>query len=69
MKSGGNRARRRLNLDIQPTPAIALGAYEVMRLKSRALTPCSQSRDLKKPGYIDSIRDQQATRSIRSAAG
>jgi penicillin-binding protein 1B len=49
-----------LNLDIQPTPAIALGAYEVMPLEiAGAYTVFPNRGILKKPGYIDSIRDQQ----------
>jgi penicillin-binding protein 1B len=49
-----------LNLDIQPTPAIALGAYEVMPIEiAGAYTVFPNAGILKKPGYIDSIRDQQ----------
>ncbi len=49
-----------LNLDIQPTPAIALGAYEVMPIEiAGAYTVFPNHGILKKPGYIDSIRDQQ----------
>jgi penicillin-binding protein 1B len=49
-----------LNLDIQPTPAIALGAYEVMPIEiAGAYTVFPNRGILKKPGYIDSIRDQQ----------
>ncbi len=49
-----------LNLDIQPTPAIALGAYEVMPIEiAGAYTVFPNGGILKKPGYIDSIRDQQ----------
>jgi penicillin-binding protein 1B len=38
-----------MNLDIQPTPSIALGAYEV--------TPLEIASDLLKSGFIRSIRD------------
>ena len=49
-----------MNLDIQPTPAIALGAYEVMPIEiAGAYTVFPNGGILKKPGYIDSIRDQQ----------
>ena len=49
-----------LNLDIRPTPAIALGAYEVMPIEiAGAYTVFPNRGILKKPGYIDSIRDQQ----------
>ncbi len=49
-----------LNLDIKPTPAIALGAYEVMPIEiAGAYTVFPNGGILKKPGYIDSIRDQQ----------
>jgi len=49
-----------LNLDIQPTPAIALGAYEVMPIEiAGAYTVFPNGGVLKKPGYIDAIRDQQ----------
>ncbi|MDP9172062.1 MAG: PBP1A family penicillin-binding protein [Acidobacteriota bacterium] len=49
-----------LNLDIKPTPAIALGAYEVMPIEiAGAYTVFPNRGVLKKPGYIDSIRDQQ----------
>jgi penicillin-binding protein 1B len=48
-----------LNLDIRPTPAIALGAYEVMPIEiAGAYTVFPNGGVLKKPGYIDSIRDQ-----------
>src|SRR5579863_987638 len=48
-----------LNLDIQPTPAIALGAYEVMPIEiAGAYTVFPNAGVLKKPGYIDTIRSQ-----------
>ena len=49
-----------LNLDIRPTPAIALGAYEVMPIEiAGAYTVFPNHGVLKKPGYIDTIRDQE----------
>ncbi len=49
-----------LNGDIQPTPSIALGAYEVMPIEiAGAYTVFPNRGILKKPGYIDSIRDQR----------
>ncbi|HSR08695.1 MAG TPA: PBP1A family penicillin-binding protein [Bryobacteraceae bacterium] len=48
-----------LNLDIQPTPSIALGAYEVMPIEiAGAYTVFPNGGVLKKPGYIDTIRSQ-----------
>ncbi|MDP8990192.1 MAG: PBP1A family penicillin-binding protein, partial [Acidobacteriota bacterium] len=48
-----------LNLDIRPTPAIALGAYEVMPIEiAGAYTVFPNGGVLKKPGYIDAIRGQ-----------
>jgi penicillin-binding protein 1B len=48
-----------LNLDIRPTPAIALGAYEVMPIEiAGAYTVFPNRGVLKKPGYIDTIRSQ-----------
>ena len=48
-----------LNLDIRPTPAIALGAYEVMPIEiAGAYTVFPNGGVLKKPGYIDTIRSQ-----------
>ncbi len=48
-----------LNLDIRPTPAIALGAYEVMPIEiAGAYTVFPNHGVLKKPGYIDTIRSQ-----------
>ena len=49
-----------LNLDIKPTPAIALGAYEVMPIEiAGAYTVFPNGGVLKKPGYIKTIRDQE----------
>lgn len=49
-----------LNLDIQPTPSIALGAYEVMPIEiAGAYTVFANGGVLKKPGYIDTIRNQE----------
>jgi penicillin-binding protein 1B len=48
-----------LNLDIRPTPSIALGAYEVMPIEiAGAYTVFANGGVLKKPGYIDTIRSQ-----------
>ena len=48
-----------LNIDIKPTPSIALGAYEVTPLEiAGAYTVFMNSGDLLKPTYIKSIRDQ-----------
>jgi penicillin-binding protein 1B len=47
-----------MNLDIQPTPSIALGAYEVTPLEiATAYTVFPNSGDLLKSGFISSIRD------------
>jgi len=49
-----------LNLDILPTPSIALGAYEVMPIEiAGAYTVFANGGVLKKPGYIDTIRNQE----------
>jgi penicillin-binding protein 1B len=48
-----------LNLEIKPTPAIALGAYEVMPIEiAGAYTVFPNGGILKKPGYISTIRNQ-----------
>ncbi len=48
-----------LNFDIKPTPAIALGAYEVTPLEiAGAYTVFPNGGQLLKPGFIKSIRDQ-----------
>ena len=48
-----------LNLDIKATPAIALGAYEVMPIEiAGAYTVFPNGGVLKKPSYIKSIRNQ-----------
>jgi len=52
-----------LNIDIKPTPAIALGAYEVMPLEiAGAYTIFPGGGMLSKPGFINSIRDQNGSR-------
>jgi penicillin-binding protein 1B len=49
-----------LNGDIQATPSIALGAYEVMPIEiAGAYTVFPNGGILKKPGYIDTIRNQE----------
>ncbi len=56
-----------LNLDIRPTPAIALGAYEVMPIEiAGAYTVFPNRGVLKKPGYIDTIRDQEGRTVFQS---
>ena len=58
-----------LNLDIRPTPSIALGAYEVMPIEiAGAYTVFPNGGILKKPGYIDSIRDQQGRSVFQNQA-
>jgi penicillin-binding protein 1B len=48
-----------LNVDIKPTPAIALGAYEVMPLEiAGAYTVFTNNGDRVKPTFIKTIRDQ-----------
>ncbi len=50
-----------LNLRIRPTPAIALGAYEVTPLEiAAAYTVFPNAGQLLKPGFIKSIRDQDS---------
>jgi len=52
-----------LNIDIKPTPAIALGAYEVTPLEiAGAYTIFPGGGMLSKPGLISSIRDQNGSR-------
>jgi penicillin-binding protein 1B len=49
-----------LNVDIKPTPAIALGAYEVMPLEiAGAYTVFPNGGVLKKPSFIKMIRNQE----------
>src|SRR6202030_379283 len=49
-----------LNLEIKPTPAIALGAYEVTPLEiARAYTVFPNQGVLVKPSFIKGIRDQK----------
>jgi penicillin-binding protein 1B len=48
-----------LNVDIKPTPSIALGAYEVMPLEiAGAYTVFANGGDRLKPTFIKTIRDQ-----------
>jgi penicillin-binding protein 1B len=48
-----------LNIDIKPTPSIALGAYEVMPLEiAGAYTVFTNNGDRVKPTFIKTIRDQ-----------
>jgi penicillin-binding protein 1B len=56
-----------LNLDIKPTPAIALGAYEVMPLEiAGAYTVFPNGGVLKKPSFISSIRNQEGRSVFQS---
>ncbi|HTB13900.1 MAG TPA: PBP1A family penicillin-binding protein [Bryobacteraceae bacterium] len=49
-----------LNIDIKPTPSIALGSYEVMPLEiAGAYTVFTNNGDRVKPTFIKTIRDQQ----------
>ncbi|MGA3188015.1 MAG: PBP1A family penicillin-binding protein [Bryobacteraceae bacterium] len=49
-----------LNIDIKPTPSIALGAYEVTPLEiAGAYTVFTNSGERLKPTFIKTIRDQQ----------
>ena len=49
-----------LNVDIKPTPSIALGAYEVTPLEiAQAYTVFANNGDLIKSGFIKNIRDQK----------
>ena len=58
-----------LNLDIRPTPSIALGAYEVMPIEiAGAYTVFANGGVLKKPGYIDTIRSQDGRVVFQSTA-
>jgi penicillin-binding protein 1B len=57
-----------LNLDIKPTPAIALGAYEVQPLEiAGAYTVFPNQGVLVKPSFIKSIRDQNGSAVYQSA--
>lgn len=56
-----------LNLDIKPTPAIALGAYEVMPLEiAGAYTVFPNQGMLVKPSFIKTIRDQSGAGVFQS---
>ena len=58
-----------LNLDIQPTPAIALGAYEVMPLEiASAYTVFPNAGDLLKNGFIKTIRDGNGATAFQAKA-
>ncbi|HUA82845.1 MAG TPA: PBP1A family penicillin-binding protein [Bryobacteraceae bacterium] len=49
-----------LNVDIKPTPSIALGAYEVTPLEiAQAYTVFANNGELIKSGFIKNIRDQR----------
>ena len=58
-----NLARRAgMNLDIHPTPAVALGAYEVTPLEiAGAYTIFANSGVYVKPTFLASVRDQDGT--------
>ncbi len=57
-----------LNIDIKPTPSIALGAYEVTPLEiAGAYTVFANNGDRVKPTFIKTIRDQQGARYFRRA--
>ncbi|HEV2201894.1 MAG TPA: PBP1A family penicillin-binding protein [Bryobacteraceae bacterium] len=57
-----------LNLDIKPTPSIALGAYEVMPIEiAGAYTVFPNQGMLVKPSFIQSIRDQNGSRVFQSS--
>lgn len=51
-----------LNVDIKPTPSIALGAYEVTPLEiAQAYTVFANNGELLKSSFIKNIRDQHGT--------
>ena len=55
-----------LNVDIKPTPSIALGAYEVTPLEiAGAYTVFPNGGDLLKTTFLKSIRDQTGTDVFR----
>ena len=67
--SGSRRTARAvgLNLEIKPTPAIALGAYEVMPLEiAGAYTVFPNGGILKKPSFISTIRNQDRNSVFQS---
>jgi penicillin-binding protein 1B len=56
-----------LNLDIKPTPSIALGAYEVTPLEiAGAYTVFPNMGTFIRPGFIKSIREQNGSRLFES---
>jgi penicillin-binding protein 1B len=63
-----NLARRAgMNMDIHPTPAVALGAYEVTPLEiAGAYTIFANSGVYVKPTFLSSVRDQTGTEIFRS---
>ncbi|MGA3027937.1 MAG: PBP1A family penicillin-binding protein [Bryobacteraceae bacterium] len=63
-----NLARRAgLNMDIHPTPAVALGAYEVTPLEiAGAYTIFANSGVYVKPAFLASVRDQDGAEIFRS---
>lgn len=57
-----------LNFNIKPTPAIALGAYEVTPLEiAGAYTVFPNGGDLLKPSFIKTIRDQHGSNIFTEA--
>ena len=57
-----------MNLDIQPTPSIALGAYEVTPLEiASAYTVFPNGGDLLKSGFIRAIRDRSGSTTYQAA--
>jgi penicillin-binding protein 1B len=56
-----------LNVDIKPTPSIALGAYEVTPLEiASAYTVFANQGELVRASYIKNIRDQQGSSIFES---
>jgi penicillin-binding protein 1B len=56
-----------MNLDIQPTPSIALGAYEVTPLEiASAYTVFPNGGDLLKSGFIQAIRDRSGATTFQA---
>jgi penicillin-binding protein 1B len=56
-----------LNRDIQPTPSVALGSYEVTPLEiASAYTVFPNSGDLLKSGFIKAIRDGNAAMTFQA---
>jgi penicillin-binding protein 1B len=63
-----NLARRAgMNMDIHPTPSVALGSYEVTPLEiAGAYTIFANSGVYVKPGFLASVRDQDGTEIFRA---